>query len=631
MPIRRLLLIVATVAALVGVAPLWPWLDLPLRIILPAAFLLSLWGDRRGITLIPARPATLLIVVAFFWYAAHTSRSEIVAPATNLLALLLALRLLTEKSARHLLQIFILSLLALASSSLYSLSSIFLLFLVLEVVGIAFGLVLLCYAETDPLGRLDRQPLRAIFAVGLGLPLISLLFVPPLFFILPRTQFPLWNFLNQPQSSLSGITDHVEPGTVSALAQSRRIVLRVETEQQPDNELYWRVIVLNTPEGKAWVRHSPPLTEVNLPVGKESIAQRLYIEPTGERFLPGLDAISEWSGLRAERSLDGLLLAQRPLTQRSMVAATSRTGGRLRSSKAFPVDLYLALPEDISPRLRRTVEGLIKDGDDERRRSAAIEKFFVQQGLSYSLTRLPRGDHPLDDFLFAGKSGYCEHFAVAFATMLRLAKVPARLVGGYYGGEYNELGGYYLISEDRAHLWVEALLDGSWERIDPTLFARNAESVGNLRPSGMRGFSRWADAFNYYWNRTVISYDLNQQLDLLRRTGRASRRWDFAAIFKQILPLIVVPAAIIALFGLLLPWLRRPREVRLLRSFLRQLRREKIATEDVSLGLRTLADLHPHPAARSFADRYNAIVFSGRRASAAEIRELKKLLRQLHS
>lgn len=631
MPIRRLLLIVATLAALVGVAPLWPWLDLPLRIILPLAFLLSLWGDRRNIALIPARPATFLIVVAFLWYAAHTSRAEIVAPVTNLLALLLALRLVTEKSGRHLLQLFILSLLALAASSLYSLSSAFLLFLILEVVGIAFGLVLLCYAEADPQGRLDRRPLRAIFAIGLGLPLISLLFVPPLFFILPRTQFPLWNFLNQPQGSLSGITDHVEPGTVSALAQSRRIMLRVETEQQPRNELYWRVIVLNTPEGKAWVRRSPPQAEVDLLAGKKIVAQRLYIEPTGERFLPALDAVAEWSGLRAERSPDGLFLAQRPLTQRSMVAATSRTGGRLRSGKPFPLNLYLTLPEDVSPRLRSTVEGLIKTGDDERNRSAAIEKFFVQQGLSYSLTNLPRGEHPLDDFLFTGKSGYCEHFAVAYATMLRLAKVPARLVGGYYGGEYNELGGYYLVSEDRAHLWVEALIDGYWERIDPTLLARNAESIGNLQPPRMRGFSQWVDAFNYYWNRTIINYDLNQQIDWLRRAGHASRRWDFAAIFKQSLPLIAAPAAIIALLWLLIPRLRRPREERLLRCFLRQLRREKIATEDVSLGVRTLADLHPHPAARTFADCYNAIVFSGRRASAAEIRELKKLLRQMRS
>ena len=631
MPIRRLLLIVATLAALVGVAPLWPWLDLPLRLTLPVAFLLGLWGDRRGRILLSSRPATLLIVAAFFWYAAHASRSVIVAPATNFLALLLALRLLTEKSGRHLLQIFILSLLALAASSLYSLSSAFLLFLVLEVLLIAFGLVLLCYADADPEARLERRPLRAIFAIGLGLPLVSLLFVPPLFFILPRTQFPLWNLLNQSPSASSGITDHVEPGTVSALGESRRIVLRVEALPQPRNELYWRVIVLNAPEGKGWVRRPPPVAEANLPASKESVEQRLYIEATGERFLPALDTVAQWSGIRAERTPDGLLLAQRPLNQRSMLQATSASGGRIRRGKPFPVDFYLTLPEEVPPRLRSAVDKLIKEKDDARGRIKAIEGFFLQQGLNYSLTSLPSGEHLLDNFLFEKKSGYCEHFAVAFATMLRLAKVPARLVGGYYGGEYSELGGYYLVSEDRAHLWVEALVDGYWERIDPTRLARNAESVGNVQPQRMRGLSQWIDAFNYYWNRTIIGYDLSQQIDWLRRTGRTTRRWDFAVIFKQALAVLVVPTIVLVLFWIVRPWLRRSAEERLLRRLLRQLRKEGIATEDLSLGLSTLADRSRYPAARIFVARYNALVFSGRRASATEIRELKELLRQMRS
>lgn len=631
MPIRRILLLTAALAALVGAAPLWPWLDLPLRFILPVAFLLGLWGDQRERPLISPRPATFLIVVAFLWYAAQVSRSDIVAPATNLLALLLALRLLTEKSGRHLLQVFILSLLALAASSLYSLSSAFLIFLVLEVLLIAFGLFLLCYSEADPQARLERRPLRTVFALGLGLPLVSLLLVPPLFFVLPRTQFPLWNFLNQPQGASSGISDHVEPGTVSALAQSRRIVLRVEALPQPRNDLYWRVLVLNTPQGKAWVRRPPPAAEVNLPASKNRVEQRLYIEPTGDRFLPALDAAAQSRGIRAERSPDGLLVAARPLSQRSMMQATSASGGRLRSGKTFPVDFYLTLPSDVTPRLRSTVATLRTEGDDAHRRIAALEGFFLQQGLNYSLTNLPGGEHPLDDFLFEKKSGYCEHFAVAFVTMLRLAEVPSRLVGGYYGGEYSEFGGYYLVSEDRAHLWVEALVDGYWERIDPTRLARNAESVGNIQPQRMRGFSQWMDAFNYYWNRTIISYDLSQQIDWLRRTGRATRRWDFTAIFKSILPFVIIPLVIIALTWCLVPLLRRTPEERLRRHFLRKMKKAQITTDDLNLGLRTLADRYPHPAARLFADRYNAIIFSGRRPNAREVRELKELLRQMRS
>jgi hypothetical protein len=314
-----------------------------------------------------------------------------------------------------------------------------------------------------------------------------------------------------------------------------------------------------------------------------------------------------------------------------MVSAISRSGGRLRSSKPFPVALYLALPAEVSPRLRSIAGELSKGGKNDRDRITAIAGFFQQQGLTYSLTNLPIGEDPLEDFLLSGKSGYCEHFAVAFVTMLRLAGVPARLVGGYYGGEYSDLGGYYLVREDRAHLWVEALVDGTWERIDPTGLAKNAESVGNLRPRRISGLSQWVDAYNYYWNRTVINYDLDRQLDWLRRSGHATSRWDFAAIFKKNTPFLVIPAAVMALLWWVLPRLRRSPEERLLQRYLRQLRKEQIDTEDLSRGVRTLAALHPHPAARSFAEAYNAIIFSGRRASVAELRELKELLRQLRS
>jgi hypothetical protein len=95
--------------------------------------------------------------------------------------------------------------------------------------------------------------------------------------------------------------------------------------------------------------------------------------------------------------------------------------------------------------------------------------------------------------------------------------------------------------------------------------------------------------------------------------------------------LIVTPLAIFALLWLIRLRLRRSHEERLRQRFLRRLRQEGIATEELSLGLYTLAERSRYPAARTFAARYNALVFSGRRASAAELRELQALLRQMRS
>ena len=81
-------------------------------------------------------------------------------------------------------------------------------------------------------------------------------------------------------------------------------------------------------------------------------------------------------------------------------------------------------------------------------------------GLSYAATGLPTGADAVEKFLFDGKKGHCELFAVSFASALRLAGLPARLVGGYYGGDYNDMAGYYVITEERAHVWVEVWIRG---------------------------------------------------------------------------------------------------------------------------------------------------------------------------
>ena len=72
---------------------------------------------------------------------------------------------------------------------------------------------------------------------------------------------------------------------------------------------------------------------------------------------------------------------------------------------------------------------------------------------------MPLTTHPVEDFLFKYRYGNCEYFASAMAVMLRMSGIPSRLVGGYRGGYYIEVGKYYLIPEKNAHVWVEAYID----------------------------------------------------------------------------------------------------------------------------------------------------------------------------
>ena len=79
------------------------------------------------------------------------------------------------------------------------------------------------------------------------------------------------------------------------------------------------------------------------------------------------------------------------------------------------------------------------------------------------------GTNALDSFFFESRSGYCAYFATAMATALRAAGIEANIVMGYLGGTWNGYGGFWTVRNADAHAWVEARLDGEWQRFDPTL------------------------------------------------------------------------------------------------------------------------------------------------------------------
>ncbi len=64
---------------------------------------------------------------------------------------------------------------------------------------------------------------------------------------------------------------------------------------------------------------------------------------------------------------------------------------------------------------------------------------------------------PVEDFLFHTKAGHCERFATALALMLRSQGIPAVFVLGFKGCEHID-DGNYLVKQEHAHAWVEALV-----------------------------------------------------------------------------------------------------------------------------------------------------------------------------
>jgi hypothetical protein len=145
-------------------------------------------------------------------------------------------------------------------------------------------------------------------------------------------------------------------------------------------------------------------------------------------------------------------------------------------------------------------------------------------------------------------------------VLMRAAGVPARVVTGYLGGEWNPSGGYLVVRQADAHAWAEVWLEGrGWTRVDPTAvveperlqrgaFYLLSESMPastrllRAAPWLVHMLQRW-DAANAWWNDRVVRFDYATQLDVLERLGIRSPDartlgWAFVLVLLTWLGLI---------------------------------------------------------------------------------------------
>lgn len=621
----------AIVASLLGYLPLYPWLEPVPKLFLPVALLGAVAIHRRRFRL-DSRLVTAGSVAIFLCYLFRMTRTDFVGPAVNFLVALLGVRFLGERSPRNYLQIFLLALFCLAASSLYSLDALFMLYLGLQLVIFESALVLLACHDRDPSAMLTPARFRSLLAIPLLMLTLSVPLLLCFFIILPRTQFPLWEFMATPAAKKSGLAETVQPGSSSLVGEAREVAFRAECGRLSPDDLYWRGITLNRFDGTAWSRREPPATERFVPGTGRAVAQRLFLEPGSVRYLVALDLPGQVSGVRGVVTAPDFTLSRRyPAGRRSSFEVTSITGGVARGRLGGERRFYLETPERLSPRLRELGGRLGRSGSTGGERLAAVERYFRGERLLYATAGLPVSGEPLVTFLTTGRRGNCEFFASSCALLLRLAGVPARLVGGYLGGEYNDLGGYYVVTGDRAHVWVEAYLEGTgWVRVDPSRWAVNAGEVGAAdRGGALRAFLLAMDAITYFWNRQVITYDLERQISLFTEAGR---RLQGGGLPRKGLLLWFTVVAVMPFLG----WWgvravgRRPsREARLVTAFIGQLRRRYGVEAGPDAGLRELTRGIDSPDVARFVAVYSGALYRDRRLLPEELRELRGIVRRM--
>lgn len=627
--IKSLAAIFTYIISLCGIIPIFPWLSPFPQGVLIVGFFAGLWQEKMAVWPIKPWMQNIAIIPVFVYYSFQFSYANAVQPVTSLLAIMLAVRLLGEKTVRHTLQIYALSMFCLASSSLFDLRPLFLIYLGLLLFLVALALVLLTFQNQDSSMTVTGSELRRILLFGLLMPLGALPLLLLFFPILPRTQMPLWHFLSPPSAKSSGYTDSVEPGSQSSITESGSLAFRAEMPRQGPHQLYWRGTVFNRTDGNKWTRIPQIPTEEALFSGK-TVTQIISPEVSASRTLIALDRPISLSLPRKSKSPDGVFELLRQTGNRISYSAESYITGLVAQRNLIKKEVYLQLPDQLPSRITALAAEIVHAGDNKAR-VQFLEEYFRNGGYRYSTKDLATGTTALETFLFEKKQGHCEFFASSFALLLRSAGVPCRLVGGYLGGEYNEFGGYYLVTDAKAHVWVEAYLEGAgWVRIDPSSFAANSGEV--WKTSGARSltlrFSLLIDSFNYKWNRSVITYDFEQQVTIARQVTSHFQGITPLKTVRVVAPYLAGMMLLVALlFALRRSSLFMSRESLILKRFLRiGLLKFIISSKLGEAGLFEIAAAADNENVNDFVSIYADAIYHDRKLTDAEYRHLQQLL-----
>ncbi|KGI77997.1 transglutaminase TgpA family protein [Oleiagrimonas soli] len=372
-------------------------------------------------------------------------------------------------------------------------------------------------------------------ALALPLALVAFLFIP-------RLSSPLWGAPSNGPAR-TGVSGSMAPGDFTQLLVDDTPAFRVSFDGPPPPraDRYFRGPVLWRFDGRRWTtaHDASPHTPEALRRPPEALQVQggvyryeVNLQPTQRHWLFALDT-------PVDAPPDAHFTQARTLLHKDRIR--SLYSYRMRSSTVHVLAPQLGaderhrallLPQGFDPRAHALAETWRQRyGDRPQAIVDAALKLFHDGGFSYTLTPPPLGRDTVDDFLFATRQGFCEHYASAFTFLMRAAGIPARVVTGYQGGYWSPIGDYLLIRQSDAHAWSEVWMPHrGWVRIDPTAAVRpervdlgSASAAGASREWYQSAWlqnlrNRW-DIVNRWWNRAVTGFDNLRQRGLLKPFG----------------------------------------------------------------------------------------------------------------
>ena len=530
-------------------------LDLPTVVLVTLPLLFRGYAlARRRQVLLSERWTNLLTIacVGFFIADDFLISRAFLGATVHLVLFVMLVRLFSAQKDRDHYLLAVLAFLMVLSAAVLTVDSTFLLALSgFVLVGVAtFILMEMAHsAQRSPV--LAREPgvhhayRKLSFTIATIAPvLLLLIFVGGglIFFVLPRVSAGYLSANTGANDLTSGFSDRVELGRIGQIQQSKTVVMHVQVDGDSAGSfsLKLRGIALNNFDGRNWSNTRDKVTLNRGPDGRFDLwsrnpqpvtGQKIHYRVTMEPFLSEVFFLmatpeslqGNYRSVSEDTAGDVFDLdTEHPVTRYEADSDFHRPDpARLhQASASYPAAIlanYLQLPV-LDPRIKPLAQQISDKAAGPHDKAEAVADYLrLHYGYTLQLPKETPHD-PIANFLFVRRQGHCEYFASSMAVMLRSIGIPARIVNGFSGGEFNDLTSQYVIRASDAHSWVEAYIPGEgWMEFDPT------PSSGAQIQTQWSRFMLYMDAMSSFWREWVVNYDLGHQIRLTQDASRGSR------------------------------------------------------------------------------------------------------------
>jgi transglutaminase-like putative cysteine protease len=365
-----------------------------------------------------------------------------------------------------------------------------------------------------------------------------------IFLLMPRrSSAARVNTAALPARHLTGFDEEVKLGQFGEILENDSVVMSIELYDQdgkriaPPYEPLWRGVTMSTYDKARWLRpQRADLGQFPAPyriaTSGKTIRQHIRLEPTDSPVLFGLRPMIEAKSTTHRHSppllnaVDGTILREDPRSENYDYVVTSTADPRdpqpgERRPRRAELGLLLEVPLGIRSRLAEIAEHQVRDipPDAPLRRAHALEQYFLSSGYFRYTLQMSMVDRDLDpvlDFLVNRKEGHCGYFASALTLLLRSIGLPARMVGGFKGGDWNDIAHVLSVRQKHAHSWVEVYVspgpdqEPAWVTLDPTPAAERNEAVASV--GGLAtNFRLITDLVRYVWVFYIVGYNADRQ------------------------------------------------------------------------------------------------------------------------